>query len=256
MCRSIPRSPSRSAFWSAATACSIVCADGAEARRFNRLLIDAGLIKGPLTAACRARLPPPLVLEGSTHDITHRARMNLLSIQSHVAYGHVGNSAAVFPLQRHRRRGVAGPHRAVLEPHRLWRVARARLRAARHPRGGRGHRRSAACWANATACFRAICLADDRGGDPGNCRAGEGRQSLGALLLRSGDRRHGARRVRASRRAGIHPRPGAAGRRYRHAQPVRARLLLRPRKRTLARCACRRSLRCMASGRASSSSLR
>lgn len=27
-------------------------------------------------------------------------RMNILSIQSHVAYGHVGNSAAVFPLQR------------------------------------------------------------------------------------------------------------------------------------------------------------
>ena len=26
--------------------------------------------------------------------------MNLLSIQSHVVYGHVGNSAAVFPLQR------------------------------------------------------------------------------------------------------------------------------------------------------------
>ena len=26
--------------------------------------------------------------------------MNFLSIQSHVAYGHVGNSAAVFPLQR------------------------------------------------------------------------------------------------------------------------------------------------------------
>jgi pyridoxine kinase len=29
-----------------------------------------------------------------------RRPMNLLSIQSHVAYGHVGNSAAVFPLQR------------------------------------------------------------------------------------------------------------------------------------------------------------
>ena len=27
-------------------------------------------------------------------------RMNLLSVQSHVAYGHVGNSAATFPLQR------------------------------------------------------------------------------------------------------------------------------------------------------------
>ena len=26
--------------------------------------------------------------------------MRILSIQSHVAYGHVGNSAAVFPLQR------------------------------------------------------------------------------------------------------------------------------------------------------------
>src|SRR5712692_2235487 len=29
-----------------------------------------------------------------------RGGMNLLSIQSHVAYGHVGNSAAVFALQR------------------------------------------------------------------------------------------------------------------------------------------------------------
>ena len=26
--------------------------------------------------------------------------MNILSVQSSVAYGHVGNSAAVFPLQR------------------------------------------------------------------------------------------------------------------------------------------------------------
>ena len=26
--------------------------------------------------------------------------MNIISIQSHVAYGHVGNDAAVFPLQR------------------------------------------------------------------------------------------------------------------------------------------------------------
>src|SRR5205809_4212446 len=28
------------------------------------------------------------------------AGMNILSIQSHVAYGHVGNAAATFPLQR------------------------------------------------------------------------------------------------------------------------------------------------------------
>ena len=26
--------------------------------------------------------------------------MNILSIQSRVAYGHVGNAAAIFPLQR------------------------------------------------------------------------------------------------------------------------------------------------------------
>jgi pyridoxine kinase len=29
-----------------------------------------------------------------------RAKVNILSIQSHVAYGHVGNAAATFPLQR------------------------------------------------------------------------------------------------------------------------------------------------------------
>ena len=29
-----------------------------------------------------------------------RLRMNILSIQSHVAFGHVGNAAAVFPMQR------------------------------------------------------------------------------------------------------------------------------------------------------------
>jgi len=32
--------------------------------------------------------------------LRYAERMNLLSIQSHVAYGHVGNAAAVFPLQR------------------------------------------------------------------------------------------------------------------------------------------------------------
>src|SRR3954465_7452405 len=36
--------------------------------------------------------PPPLRYP--------RPSMNILSIQSHVAYGHVGNAAAVFPLQR------------------------------------------------------------------------------------------------------------------------------------------------------------
>lgn len=43
---------------------------------------------GGASPATRFR-PPPL-----------RAAMNILSIQSHVAYGHVGNASAVFPLQR------------------------------------------------------------------------------------------------------------------------------------------------------------
>ncbi len=34
------------------------------------------------------------------HAIATMADMNILSIQSHVAYGHAGNAAAVFPLQR------------------------------------------------------------------------------------------------------------------------------------------------------------
>ena len=45
-CRSIPPSRSKRRSSSAAAACSISAASGAEARRFNRLLIDAGLIQG------------------------------------------------------------------------------------------------------------------------------------------------------------------------------------------------------------------
>jgi len=37
---------------------------------------------------------------GDNHAEIAPATVNILSIQSHVAYGHVGNSAAVFPLQR------------------------------------------------------------------------------------------------------------------------------------------------------------
>jgi pyridoxine kinase len=38
--------------------------------------------------------------EDGTHDLSARS-MTVISIQSQVAYGHVGNSAAVFPLQMH-----------------------------------------------------------------------------------------------------------------------------------------------------------
>ena len=82
--------------------------------------------------------------------------MNILSIQSHVAYGHVGNSAAVFPLPADGRRGVADPHRAILQPHRLRPMAGPGLRCRADPRTGRRASSSAACSANATACCRAI----------------------------------------------------------------------------------------------------
>jgi pyridoxine kinase len=36
----------------------------------------------------------------STSDTTRAAPLTILSIQSHVAYGHVGNASAVFPMQR------------------------------------------------------------------------------------------------------------------------------------------------------------
>ena len=45
-CRSIRPSPSRRRFCERCHGLFYLCAGGAEARRFNRLLIDAGLIKG------------------------------------------------------------------------------------------------------------------------------------------------------------------------------------------------------------------
>ena len=49
----------------------------------------------------RLAFPPVLSCESGTARLTaSRVTVNILSIQSSVAYGHVGNSAAVFPLQR------------------------------------------------------------------------------------------------------------------------------------------------------------
>jgi pyridoxine kinase len=54
------------------------------------------------------------------------ARLNILSIQSHVAYGHVGNSAAVFALQR--LGAEAWPiHTVQLSNHRGYDTARGRM---------------------------------------------------------------------------------------------------------------------------------
>jgi pyridoxine kinase len=45
-------------------------------------------------------VPGRAVLYGSPAQPQAEERVSVLSIQSHVAYGHVGNAAAVFPLQR------------------------------------------------------------------------------------------------------------------------------------------------------------
>jgi pyridoxine kinase len=89
--------------------------------RFSRIPLPAFALGA--SADSRARNPPEFAtrslragycdpsfdaLDGVDHEIWlasdrahgHPAGMNLLSIQSHVAYGHVGNSAAVFALQR------------------------------------------------------------------------------------------------------------------------------------------------------------
>ena len=81
--------------------------------------------------------------------------MNLLSIQSHVAYGHVGNSAAVFPLQRI---GVeVWPINTVqFSNHTGYGEWQGRVFDAGLIRELSPASRSAACSANATACCPAI----------------------------------------------------------------------------------------------------
>ena len=149
--------------------------------------------------------------------------MNLLSIQSHVAYGHVGNSAAVFPLQRLGHE-VWPIHTVQFSNHTgygAWRGARVRGRY--DPRGGAGD-----CGARRARHVRRRAvglhgLGRDRRGDPRRRRAGQTGQSRRAILLRPGDRRRRARRVRASRHSRLHAGARRAGGRHRHAQPFRAR---------------------------------
>ena len=81
--------------------------------------------------------------------------------------------------------------------------------AGHDPRAGAGHRRARRARRNATACCRAIIGSAEIGAaDPRCGGAGEARQSAGALLLRSGDRRCRTRRVRAAGHRRIHARRG------------------------------------------------
>ena len=53
--------------------------------------------------------------------------LTLLSIQSHVVYGHVGNSRRRVRVAAARLRSLAAAYRAVLQPRRLFRLARPSL---------------------------------------------------------------------------------------------------------------------------------
>ncbi len=88
----------------------------------------------------------------------HRSgrRVNILSLQSHVAYGHVGNSAAVFALQR---LGVeVWPiHTVQFSNHTGYATSRGRAFDAAHIRElMQGIARARRAAAAATACCRAI----------------------------------------------------------------------------------------------------
>ena len=105
----------------------------------------------PRRISLRWQLPSPLIAGRGKSQ-----RMNLLSIQSHVAYGHVGNSAAVFPLQRI---GVeVWPVDTVQFSNHTGYGALDRRGVRRSSISAMWCRasRSAACSANATACSPAI----------------------------------------------------------------------------------------------------
>src|SRR5688572_5945451 len=62
----------------------------------------AGPASGVTRAALQARgsRRAPFVVRAGVLRYCGAPAMNILSIQSHVAYGHVGNASAVFPMQR------------------------------------------------------------------------------------------------------------------------------------------------------------
>ena len=153
--------------------------------------------------------------------------MNILSIQSHVAYGHVGNDAAAFPLQR---LGIEvwPVHTVQFSNHTGYGAWKGRVFDAgmiREVIAGIAERGVLRLLRR--RALRLYGLGRYRRGHSRRGRAGAARQSGDALLLRSGDRRCRPRRVRAAGHPGIHARAGDAGGRRDHAQPVRAGLSVR-----------------------------
>ena len=167
----------------------------------------------------RARLPGPAAAPMT------RPPDAVLSIQSAVAYGHVGNSAADAAAAAPRLRRLPGQHRAARASSgprpglaRPQGDAGADRRDPDRPRGAR--RALPRCAAVLSGYL------GDRGGRrmrPARGRAHQGRAARCALSLRSGDRRRPQRRLRRRRHPRGDPRPPAAGGRHRDPEPLRAR---------------------------------
>ena len=127
-----------------------------------------------------------------------------------------------------RHRGLAGPHRAVLQPSGLWRLPRPCLRRRPDRRRGAGHRGARRAQVLRRRAVGLCRLRRDRPCDRRCRRPRQARQSAGALLLRPGDRRHRQGRLCPARRRRVHPGAHAARGRRRDAEPVRTRPSDRP----------------------------
>ena len=126
--------------------------------------------------------------------------VSILSIQSLVAYGHAGNSAALFPLQRLGKEvwPVMTVHFSNHTGYGDW--SGPLLSAARRRRGHRRGRGPGCVRAAARPCSRATRAREDVGA--GRARRGgpgQGAQPRRDLLLRPGDGRRRPRHVRAAR---------------------------------------------------------
>ena len=126
--------------------------------------------------------------------------MNILSIQSWVAYGHVGNASAVFPLQRLGAE-VWAINTVQFSNHTGYGAWTGQVFTGDAVAELVEASRSAACLAAATRCCRAIWAMRRSARRSSTRWRGCGGQPARALLLRSGDRRAGT---------GVYVRPGIA----------------------------------------------
>src|SRR5829696_5734401 len=145
--------------------------------------------------------------------------MNILSIQSHVAYGHVGNSSAVFPMQRlgvdvwpihtvqfSNHTGYGAWTGRVFDGPMIEELVEGIAERGVLPR----------CDGVLSGYMGSADIGNAILSTVAKVRAANPR----ALLLRSRHRRYRPRRVREARHSGIHARAGGSGRRHHHAEPV------------------------------------